>query len=49
VKIVQNNLLWAISEQTAAELVYRRVDSTLPLLGMRSFDKKTASAIKKMM
>ncbi|MFZ4570194.1 MAG: RhuM family protein [Bacteroidales bacterium] len=48
-KIVQNNLLWAISEQTAAELVYRRVDSTLPLLGMRSFDKKTASAIKKMM
>jgi len=25
-KIIQNKLLWAISEQTAAELVYRRVD-----------------------
>ncbi len=24
-KIVQNKLLWAISRQTAAELVYRRV------------------------
>lgn len=30
-KIVQNKLLWAISEQTAAELVYRRVDASLPL------------------
>ena len=33
-KIVQNKLLWAISEQTAAELIYRRVDAELPLLGM---------------
>ena len=32
-KIVQNKLLWAISEQTAAELVYRRVDASLPLMG----------------
>jgi hypothetical protein len=46
-KIVQNKLLWAISEQTAAELVYRRVDASLPLLGMRSFDKKRSSVIKK--
>ncbi|MEC9487779.1 MAG: virulence RhuM family protein [Prosthecochloris sp.] len=30
-KIVQNKLLWAISQQTAAEL---------PLMGMQSFDKK---------
>jgi len=30
-KVVQNKLLWAISEQTAAELVYRRVDANLPL------------------
>ena len=30
-KIVQNKLLWAISRQTAAELVYRRVDASLPL------------------
>jgi hypothetical protein len=43
-KIVQNKLLWAISQQTAAELIYRRVDATLPLLGMNSFDK---IAIKK--
>jgi hypothetical protein len=39
-KVVQNKLLWAISEQTAAELVYRRVDASLPLMGMQSFDKK---------
>ncbi len=46
-KIVQNKLLWAISEQTAAELVYRRTDASLPLLGMQSFDKKNTGAIKK--
>ena len=46
-KIVQNKLLWAISEQTAAELVYRRVDANLPLLGMLSYDKKQATSIKK--
>ena len=46
-KVVQNKLLWAISEQTAAELVYRRVDANLPLLGMQSFDKKKANPIKK--
>jgi len=46
-KIVQNKLLWAISEQTAAELVYRRVDANLPLLGMLSYDKKHANSIKK--
>lgn len=46
-KVVQNKLLWAISEQTAAELVYRRVDANLPLLGMQSFDNKNAVSIKK--
>jgi hypothetical protein len=46
-KIVQNKLLWAISEQTAAELVYRRVDATLPLMGMLSYDKKQVASIKK--
>ena len=46
-KVVQNKLLWAISEQTAAELVYRRVDANLPLLGMQSFDKKKANPLKK--
>jgi hypothetical protein len=46
-KVVQNKLLWAISEQTAAELVYRRVDASLPLLGMQSFDKKNTQPIKK--
>ncbi len=39
-KIVQNKLLWAISTQTAAELVYRRADASLPLMGMQSFDKE---------
>ena len=46
-KIVQNKLLWAISQNTAAELVYRRVDATLPLLGMHSYDKKEAKSIAK--
>ena len=46
-KIVQNKLLWAISQNTAAELVYRRVDASLPLLGMLSFDKKEAKAVQK--
>ncbi len=44
-KVVQNKLLWAISSQTAAELVYRRVDASLPLLGMRSCDKKLPEKI----
>ena len=46
-KIVQNKLLWAISKNTAAELIYRRVDASLPLLGMQSFDKKQLTAIQK--
>lgn len=46
-KVVQNKLLWAISEQTAAELVYRRVDASLPLMGMQSYDKEKAISIKK--
>jgi hypothetical protein len=46
-KIVQNKLLWAISQNTAAELVYRRVDASLPLLGMQSLDKKATTTIKK--
>lgn len=46
-KVVQNKLLWAINQQTAAELVYRRVDASLPLLGMQSFDKKNSLAVKK--
>jgi hypothetical protein len=46
-KIVQNKLLWAISQNTAAELVYRRVDASLPLLGMQSFDKTGSKVIAK--
>lgn len=38
-KLVQNKFLWAISQQTAAELVYKRVDAALPLMGMLSLDK----------
>ncbi len=45
-KIVQNKLLWAISQKTAAELVYRRVDAALPLMGMLSYDKKNKSVTK---
>lgn len=46
-KVVQNKLLWAISQQTAAELVYRRADAGLPLMGMQSLDKKGSQSIKK--
>lgn len=46
-KIVQNKLLWAISQQTAAELVYRRVDASLPLMGMLSLDKDSPKSITK--
>ena len=46
-KIAQNKLLWAISKQTAAELIYRRSDAFLPLIGMQSYDKKSSTSIKK--
>ncbi len=46
-KIIQNKLLWAISRQTAAELVYRRADASLPLMGMQSYDKKADIPIRK--
>ncbi len=46
-KIVQNRLLWAISAQTAAELVHNRVDISLPLMDMNSFDKDRKNIIKK--
>ena len=46
-KLVQNKLLWAISSQTAAELVHSRVDISKPLLGMSSFDKEGENVTKK--
>ena len=46
-KLVQNKLLWAISSQTAAELVHSRVDISKPLLGMSSFDKESGNITKK--
>jgi len=46
-KIVQNKLLWAISKQTAAELVARRANAELPFMGMQSYDKKNERRITK--
>ena len=46
-KIVQNKLLWAISSQTAAELVARRADARLPMMGMTSCDKSNPRRITK--
>ena len=46
-KVVQNKLLWAISSQTAAELIARRANSELPLMGMESYDKPGTNKIKK--
>jgi hypothetical protein len=39
--------LWAISQHTAAELVFRLADAALPLMGMKSYDKEDAVCIKK--
>lgn len=44
-KVVQNKLLWAISKQTAAELVARRANAILPFMGMQSYDKKNQRRI----
>lgn len=46
-KVVQNKLLWAVSKQTAAEIVYNRSNASLPLLGMQSYDKTATNTIKK--
>ena len=46
-KIVQNKLLWAISQNTAAELVARRANAELPFMGMQSYDKKNERRITK--
>lgn len=46
-KTVQNKLLWAISQNTAAELVYNRIDIKEPLLWMKSFSKKWENKINK--
>ena len=44
---MQNKLLWAISSQTAAELVARRADARLPKMGMTSCDKSNPRRITK--
>ena len=46
-KIVQNKLIWAISKQTAAELVHSRVDSNMPLMNMQSWDGKNSKRVTK--
>ncbi|RBQ31606.1 cell filamentation protein Fic [Arcobacter sp. FW59] len=46
-KIVQNKLLWAVSNQTAAELIFNRIDVSKYLLGMSSFDKDSKNITKK--
>ncbi|KGN72531.1 hypothetical protein HR17_07800 [Porphyromonas gulae] len=35
-KEVQNKLLWAVSGQTAAELIYYRANAQLPMMGLTS-------------
>lgn len=39
--------IWAISGQTAAEIVSKRIDASLPLLNMLSFDKAATTKVKK--
>ena len=44
-KEVQNKLLWAVSEKTAAELIYYRANASLPMMGLTS--TSTDSKVKK--
>lgn len=44
-KEVQNKLLWAVSEKTAAELIYYRANASLPLMGLTS--TSTVSKVRK--
>lgn len=44
-KEVQNKLLWAVSEKTAAELIYYRANASLPLMGLTS--TSAVSKVKK--
>lgn len=46
-QMVQNKLLWAVSQETAAELVYHRTDGEKPFVGMKSCDKKNEKEITK--
>ncbi|MDQ7010021.1 MAG: RhuM family protein [Candidatus Gracilibacteria bacterium] len=46
-KTIQNKLLCGISQKTAAELVYKRIYISKPLLGMESFSKKSEKEIIK--
>ena len=39
-KEVQNKLLWAVSGQTAAELIYYRANAALPMMGLTSTENK---------
>ena len=39
-KEVQNKLLWAISGQTPAELIYYRSNAELPMMGLTSTEKQ---------
>jgi hypothetical protein len=44
---VQNKLLRAVSQQTAAELIYYRANAKMPNMGMQSYDKTLFMHIKK--
>ncbi len=44
-KIVQNKLLWAISQKTAAELVAHRANAELPFMGMTAYPKDNPKRI----
>lgn len=39
-KEVQNKLLWAVSGQTAAELIYYRANARLPMMGLTSTERE---------
>lgn len=45
-KTVQNKMLYASTGQTAAEIIYNRADSTLPLMGMTTTKGKKATLLE---
>ncbi len=46
-KKVQNKLLWAISRQTAAELIYNRANAELPTMGLTTWGNAPLGKIRK--
>lgn len=46
-KMVQNTMHWAVTHQTAAEIIYNRVDAQMPHMGLTTWKKAPDGRIQK--